>query len=235
MFRTTRANRRLPRPDLEAGTRGASQGLFVPGAAETICGLSRQTIFDWINERRVERLIDALRLSRASGVAIECLAGDDVEKARRPRSNTTPKAPAEEDLTRFSGALAHYVIRCAIGYPRGRRPVDAGDSSPKGKGALWGGAVLGLAPIRFRPAFAIVSRIARCRLQLLARILRASRSSAEPSRLVTRPSASARSAPLLRRPTAAARIPTTRQPARTRRNRGPAQRNPGAALPACAS
>ena len=31
-----------------------------------ICGVSRQTIYDWINERRVERLIDALRLSRAS-------------------------------------------------------------------------------------------------------------------------------------------------------------------------
>jgi len=84
MFRTTRANRRLPRPDLEAGTRGASQGLFVPGAAETICGLSRQTIFDWINERRVERLIDALRMSRAPGVAIENLAGDDVEKLAAP-------------------------------------------------------------------------------------------------------------------------------------------------------
>lgn len=42
--------------------------------------MSRQTIYDWINKRRVERLIDALRLSRASGVAIENLGGDDVEK-----------------------------------------------------------------------------------------------------------------------------------------------------------
>jgi hypothetical protein len=32
----------------------------------------------------VERLIDALRLSRASGVAIENLAGDDVEKLAAP-------------------------------------------------------------------------------------------------------------------------------------------------------
>src|SRR6266404_3228275 len=55
-----------------------------PGAAATICGVSRQTIYDWINERRVERLIDALRLSRASGVAIENLAGDDVEKLAAP-------------------------------------------------------------------------------------------------------------------------------------------------------
>jgi hypothetical protein len=37
------------------------------------------TIYDWMNQRRVERLIDALRLSRTSGVAIENLA-DDVEK-----------------------------------------------------------------------------------------------------------------------------------------------------------
>src|SRR6202047_5324892 len=55
-----------------------------PGAAATICGVSRQTIYDWINERRVERLIDALRLSRASGVAIEHLAGDDAEKLAAP-------------------------------------------------------------------------------------------------------------------------------------------------------
>ena len=62
-----------------------------PGAAATICGVSRQTIYDWINERRVERLIDALRLSRASGVAIENLAGDDVEKLAAPVRTPRPK------------------------------------------------------------------------------------------------------------------------------------------------
>jgi hypothetical protein len=65
--------------------------------------VARQTIYDWIDERRVERLIDALRLSRASGVAIENLAGDDVEKLaapvrlRRPRrrpGKTLPDSPA---------------------------------------------------------------------------------------------------------------------------------------------
>ena len=55
-----------------------------PGAAAAICGVARQTIYDWINERRVERLIDALRLSRASGIAIENLAGDDVERLAAP-------------------------------------------------------------------------------------------------------------------------------------------------------
>jgi len=48
-------------------------------------------IYDWINERRVERLIDALRLSRASGVAIENLAGDDVEKLAAPVRIPRPK------------------------------------------------------------------------------------------------------------------------------------------------
>ena len=62
-----------------------------PGAAATICGISRQTIYDWINERRVERLIDALRLSRASGVRIENLAGDDVEKLAAPVQTPRPK------------------------------------------------------------------------------------------------------------------------------------------------
>jgi hypothetical protein len=56
--------------------------------------VARQTIYDWISERRVERLIDALRLSRASGIAIENLAGDDVEKlsapVRLPRAKRRP-------------------------------------------------------------------------------------------------------------------------------------------------
>jgi hypothetical protein len=59
--------------------------------------VARQTIYDWIDERRVERLIDALRLSRASGVAIENLAGDDVEKlaapVRLPRPKRRPGRP----------------------------------------------------------------------------------------------------------------------------------------------
>ena len=43
-----------------------------------------QTIYDWINGRRVERLIDALRLSRASGVAIENLAGEMLKSSPPP-------------------------------------------------------------------------------------------------------------------------------------------------------
>ena len=39
----------------------------------------------------MERLIDAVRLSRASGVAIENLAGDDVEKLAAPVRTPRPK------------------------------------------------------------------------------------------------------------------------------------------------
>ena len=53
--------------------------------------MARQTIYGWIDERRVERLIDALRLSRASGVAIENLAGDDVEKLAAPVQAPRPR------------------------------------------------------------------------------------------------------------------------------------------------
>jgi DNA-binding XRE family transcriptional regulator len=83
-----REENRVSKPNLVAAAVRLAGG---PGAAATICGVSRQTIYDWINERRVERLIDALRLSRASGVAIENLAGDDVEKLAGPVQIPRPK------------------------------------------------------------------------------------------------------------------------------------------------
>ena len=64
MFRTTRASHRLPRPEPDARTRGASQDL-----------------------------------PPRSGVAIECLAGDDVEKLAAPVQTPRPEAPREEDIT----------------------------------------------------------------------------------------------------------------------------------------
>ena len=78
----------ISKPDLVAAAVRLAGG---PSAAATICGVSRQTIYDWINERRVERLIDALRLSRASGLAIENLAGDDVEKLAAPVQIPRPR------------------------------------------------------------------------------------------------------------------------------------------------
>ena len=78
----------ISRPNLVAAAVRLAGG---PAATARICGVSRQTIYDWINERRVEGLIDALRLSRASGVAIENLAGNEVEKLAAPVHPPRPK------------------------------------------------------------------------------------------------------------------------------------------------
>ena len=78
-----------------------------PGAAATICGVSRQTIYDWINERRVERLIDALRLSRASGLAVENLAGDDSE-SWLPRLKLRTRSAGE--------GRSHPILQIATSY-----------------------------------------------------------------------------------------------------------------------
>jgi len=85
--------RGVSRPNLVAAAVRLVGG---PAAAAQICGVSRQTIYDWINESRVERLIDALRLSRASGIAIENLAGDDVEKLAAPVRTPRPKRRARK-------------------------------------------------------------------------------------------------------------------------------------------
>ena len=52
-----------------------------------------QKSFAWIEEGRVERLIDALKLARASGIPIERLAGEAFE----PESIPAPKSPASSD------------------------------------------------------------------------------------------------------------------------------------------
>ena len=44
-------------------------------ATAEICGVSRQSVYSWIREWRVERLTDALTLSKASGIPIEKFAG----------------------------------------------------------------------------------------------------------------------------------------------------------------
>ena len=78
----------VTRPNLVAAAVRLAGG---PSAVAAICGVARQTIYDWISERRVERLIDALRRSRASRVPIENLAGDDVEKLAAPVQVPRPK------------------------------------------------------------------------------------------------------------------------------------------------
>src|ERR1700746_2906710 len=99
--RATVRKAEISRPNLVAAAVRLAGG---PAAVARICGVSRQTIYDWINERRVERLIDALRLSRASGVAIENLAGDDVEKLAAPVQIPRPKRRGRKASPKSSGS-----------------------------------------------------------------------------------------------------------------------------------
>jgi len=57
-----------------------------PTAVARLCGVRRQSIYLWIKEWRVERLVDALKLSRASGIPIEKFAGAIIN-AERPKKN----------------------------------------------------------------------------------------------------------------------------------------------------
>lgn len=58
-----------------------------------LCGVTRQSVYTWTQEWRVERLIDALMLARASGIPIERLAGD----AFKPESVPAAKFEAASD------------------------------------------------------------------------------------------------------------------------------------------
>ena len=62
-------------------------------AVAKLCGVARQSVYTWIEEWRVERLIDALTLARASGIPIERLAGeafkpDSAAKSKQPSNGT---------------------------------------------------------------------------------------------------------------------------------------------------
>jgi transposase-like protein len=55
-----------------------------PTALARLCGVRRQSIYLWIKEWKVERLVDALKLSRASGIPIEKFAGGMID-AEQPK------------------------------------------------------------------------------------------------------------------------------------------------------
>lgn len=57
-----------------------------PTAVAQLCGVHRQSVYVWIKEWKVERLVDALKLARASRIPIEKLAGEPIE-AVKPRRN----------------------------------------------------------------------------------------------------------------------------------------------------
>jgi transposase-like protein len=53
-------------------------------AVAKLCGVARQSVYTWVEEWRVERLIDALKLARASGIPIERLAGEAFKPEKIP-------------------------------------------------------------------------------------------------------------------------------------------------------
>ena len=65
-------------------------------AVARLCGVARQSVYTWIEQWRVERLIDALKLARASGIPIERLAGDAFRPAKIPGA-TAPLVSRESD------------------------------------------------------------------------------------------------------------------------------------------
>jgi transposase-like protein len=56
----------------------------VPAVAR-LCGVSRQSVYSWIREWRVERLTDALKLSQASGIPMEKFAGQTLGSKPPPK------------------------------------------------------------------------------------------------------------------------------------------------------
>jgi transposase-like protein len=75
---------RIAKPNMVAAAVDLAGGVT---AVARLCGVSRQTVYTWIQDWRVERLIDALKLSRASGIPIEKLAGaafDDADRTLEP-------------------------------------------------------------------------------------------------------------------------------------------------------
>ena len=61
-------------------------------AVARLCGVARQSVYSWIKEWRVERLIDALKLARASGIPIERLAGEALKPDTIPASKAPPSS-----------------------------------------------------------------------------------------------------------------------------------------------
>jgi transposase-like protein len=53
-------------------------------AVAKLCGVARQSFYTWIEEWRVERLIDALKLAWVSDIPIERLAGDAFRPEKLP-------------------------------------------------------------------------------------------------------------------------------------------------------
>jgi transposase-like protein len=64
-----------------------------PTVVAELCGVHRQSVYDWIKEWKVERLVDALKLAKASGIPIEKLAGEATEAVKPKKTNPSRKRP----------------------------------------------------------------------------------------------------------------------------------------------
>jgi transposase-like protein len=69
-------------------------------AVAKLCAVSRQSVYWWISQWKVERLVDALKLSRASGIPIEKLAGESYQEAE---DSTVQKAKRSAKSDKESG------------------------------------------------------------------------------------------------------------------------------------
>jgi len=56
-------------------------------AVAKLCGVRRQSVYWWIKEWKVERLVDALKLSQASGIPVEKFAGQTLTRNRPRKTN----------------------------------------------------------------------------------------------------------------------------------------------------
>jgi hypothetical protein len=61
-----------------------------PTAVAALCGVRRQSVYLWIRDWKVERLVDALKLSQASGIPIEKLAGYAVDATGTKSAGSRP-------------------------------------------------------------------------------------------------------------------------------------------------
>ena len=66
-----------------------------PNAVAKLCGVQRQSVYWWIKEWKVERLVDALKLSRASGIPIEKLAGESLDSGSSAESRELKPTPSK--------------------------------------------------------------------------------------------------------------------------------------------
>lgn len=48
-------------------------------ALARLCGVSKTAVYDWVKAWRIDRLEDALKVSRATGISLEKLAGTNID------------------------------------------------------------------------------------------------------------------------------------------------------------